>query len=132
MILQNPCSWTPAMGSPAAFTHIFSSSSSSSSSLGIVISSPSQTFLKPPNFPLQTPLLLKTFGTPFIKHTNHHLLKTPITITRATLDEKDQNITTPVPVQEEKEEPNEVCVVISFGISFICSYDQFTTTPFAG
>uniref|UniRef100_A0A5B7B887 Uncharacterized protein n=1 Tax=Davidia involucrata TaxID=16924 RepID=A0A5B7B887_DAVIN len=85
------------MGSPTAF-------------FSCVLPNSSLTFLKPSKLTFLTPLHLKATNIPFhLKPTNNNPPRFCIAKTRATLDEKDQNTTTPLLVQEE-EQPNKEVV----------------------
>ncbi|KAA8541314.1 hypothetical protein F0562_025277 [Nyssa sinensis] len=84
------------MGAPTAF-------------FSCAIPSSSHTFLKPSTLALLTPLHIKTTDTPFLlKITNINPLRFSTAKIRATLDEKDQNTTTPLLVQEEEQLDKEV------------------------
>lgn len=103
--IQKPkCSCTPAMGSPAACTHILSASCSFPS-LGYVSSGSTQIFSK-------FPLVLSRNADPFSRSTNLHNHRVPTPKIRAALDGTNQETSTPVLVNEEEEEnkqPSEVC-----------------------
>ncbi|KAM7475328.1 hypothetical protein LguiB_022571 [Lonicera macranthoides] len=100
------------MASAAALSSKFIFFSSSSSSLFLISNNSSPTFLKTSSIlSLQKPLIHLTspIDTPFLKPTNHPILllrPAKLKNTRATLGEKDQNATVPIPNQEEEEQPN--------------------------
>ncbi|XP_057975869.1 uncharacterized protein LOC131163207 isoform X2 [Malania oleifera] len=83
-----------------------SSSTASSFSLscpcGWVIPNSSPAFLKPSTLRLRTPLHTKITYTQFLKTAESHLLGFYRAKARATLDEKEQNSTNPLVVQEER------------------------------
>ncbi|KAL8135019.1 hypothetical protein AgCh_009884 [Apium graveolens] len=91
------CSCTPAMGSPAACTHIFSAASCSFPSLGNASSS---IFPKLVKFPL----LLSRNADPFFGSRTLQNFRIPTLVTKAALDGTNQETSTPVFVEEEAED----------------------------
>lgn len=102
--MVNQDTGTPAMGSPAACTHILSASCSFPS-WGTVNSGLTQIFSKSQKFPLVS----SRNADPFFGSRTFHNFRIPTLVIRAALDGTNQETSTPVFVEEEedKQQPSE-------------------------